>query len=186
MKQGTLFETEFIDFSHAKVYTTLVIIPWVCSWLHIFIQECLAYIQFLRLPWPSGLRDYYVSILHNVHVRHGDENPICSCTLAVGRKINLKLDAGFVQTIDQSRVFHVETTSNAVYQMKSCGWNPGLRFKHESELLQHAGYQKRTQEGIRPRHNRLYSIPIPLAGRHGNTQTNNLLKRDDWNLSKSA
>ena len=31
---------------------------------------------------------------------------------------------------------------------------------------------------------RLCSIPIPLAGRHGNTQTNKPLNRDDWGLSK--
>ena len=28
--------------------------------------------------------------------------------------------------------------------------------------------------------NRLCSIPIPLAGRHSNTQTNKPLNRDDW------
>ena len=28
-----------------------------------------------------------------------------------------------------------------------------------------------------------YTEPIPLAGRHGNTQTNKPLNRDDWGLS---
>ena len=32
--------------------------------------------------------------------------------------------------------------------------------------------------------NRLCSIPIPLAGCHGDTQTNKPLNRDDWGLSK--
>ena len=32
--------------------------------------------------------------------------------------------------------------------------------------------------------NRLCSIPIPLAGRHSNTQTNKPLNRDNWGLSK--
>ena len=36
----------------------------------------------------------------------------------------------------------------------------------------------------RPNVNILCSIPIPLAGRLGNTQTNKPLNRDDWGLSK--
>ena len=36
-----------------------------------------------------------------------------------------------------------------------------------------------TNLGVKIR-NRLCSIPLPLAGRHSNTQTNKPLNRDDW------